>query len=434
MKESFKHILVVGFALFSMLFGAGNVIFPPYLGLGCGSKWFQGFLYYYLADIGLALVCLFAIQRAGGQKAISKHLGKIPSELLNAIIILCIGPMLGIPRTAASTFEMSVIPLFDKVNPIIFSVLFFILIAILCMKETSVIDIIGKILTPTLILGLLILIIKGIISPIGPASGDVLVNNVPITGINAGYQTMDVLAVAIFGVLISKNIKEKGYTDIHQQNRMVLGSGAVAGIGLLVIYLGLSYLGVTSSQMFDLSVDRTFLVTSIVKSLLGKTGTIIFAVVVALACVTTAVALVSACADYFASASNGKIKYSYFVIAICAASAILTTFGLNKIIAIAAPILDVVYPPTLFIIVLSYFNKWIKNDWVYKFGAGAALIVSFITVLMNFGMPFEFLKYLPFYSYGFGWIVPTVICAILGFFVPCKDKKKAEKVVNHLNY
>ena len=426
MKKSVKDVFIVGFALFSMLFGAGNVIFPPYLGLGCGSQWVQGFLYYYMADIGLALLCLFAIQRGGGQKAISKHLGRIPSEILNAVIILCIGPMLGIPRTAASTFEMSITPLFGDINPIVFSVLFFILIAVLCMKETSVVDIIGKILTPTLIVGLLILIIKGIISPLGPATGEVLVDNVPVTGINAGYQTMDVLAVAIFGILISKSIKEKGYKSIHTQNKMVIGAGAVAGVGLLVIYLGLSYLGVTASQMFDLSVDHTYLVTSIVKGLLGQTGTIIFAVVVALACITTAVALVSACSDYFSTLSNGKVKYSYLVIGICAFSAIVTTFGLNKIIAIAAPILDVVYPPTLFIIVLSYFDKWIKNNWVYRLGALGALIVSFMTVLMNFGVPLEFLKNLPLYSYGFGWIVPTIVCAVLGALVPYK--KKSEKL------
>ena len=99
MKKDLKSILVVGFALFSMLFGAGNVIFPPYLGLGCGSQWVHGFLYYYIADIGLALACLFAIARCGGHEAITGHLGKTPARILTTVIILCIGPMLGIPRT-----------------------------------------------------------------------------------------------------------------------------------------------------------------------------------------------------------------------------------------------------------------------------------------------------------------------------------------------
>lgn len=422
MKRSFGTILIVGFALFSMLFGAGNVIFPPYLGLGCGTKWLEGFSFYYIADIGLALVCLFAIQRCGGHRAITGHLGPVPSELLICVIILCIGPMLGIPRTAASTFEMSVLPLFPNANPILFSACFFALIALLCMKETAVVDIIGKMLTPTLLLGLLILIVRGCISPIGSATGKILVDNVPLTGIQAGYQTMDVLAVVIFGILISKSVREKGYLEHSQQNRIVFGAGMVAGISLFIMYLGLTYLGVTASGMFDLTVDHTYLVTSIVHFLLGQAGTLIFAIVVALACVTTAVALVSACSDYFSTLSKGKIKYIWLVILICAYSGIVTTFGLNQIIAVAAPILDVVYPPTLLIIILSYFDRWIPNDWVYRLGAIGACLVSFLGVLHKFGFPFDVLGYLPLGSVGFGWILPAVLLSAVGFLIPVQKQ------------
>ena len=417
MKRSAKNILIVGFALFSMLFGAGNVIFPPYLGLGCGSRWLEGFLYYYLADIGLALACLFAIQRCGGHRNITMHLGKVPSEILICVIILCIGPMLGIPRTAASVFEMSVLPLAPGANSVLFAFGFFALIALLCMKESAVVDIIGKLLTPLLMVGLLILIIKGSIHPIGPATGEILVENVPVTGIHAGYQTMDVLAVVIFGILISKSVKERGYTHRKEQNKIVFGSGMVAGVSLLIMYLGLSYLGVTASGMFDLSVDHTYLVTSIVHLLLGQVGTVIFAVVVALACITTAVALVSACSDYFSNLSGGKIRYGWLVVLICTFSAVVTTFGLNQIIAIAAPILDVVYPPTLLIIVLSYFDRWIPSDWVFRLGALGALAVSGMGVLMQFGAPFGFLNYLPLHQYGFGWILPALVCGALGFLI-----------------
>ena len=422
MKGSFKTILIVGFALFSMLFGAGNVIFPPYLGLGCGSRWIEGFLYYYIADIGLALACLFAISRIGGHRAITRRLGPAASELLICVIILCIGPMLGIPRTAASTFEMSVLPLFPRVNPVLFSVLFFALIAVLCLKESAVVDIIGKMLTPMLMVGLVILIVQGCIHPIGPVSGKILVDNVPVTGIQAGYQTMDVLAVVIFGILISKSVTEKGFTKLYQQRRIVFGAGMVAGVSLLAMYLGLTYLGVTASGMFDLTVDHTFLVTTIVHMLLGQTGTIIFAVVVALACITTAVALVSSCADYFSNLTGGRIRYVWLVIVICGFSSVVTTFGLNQIIAIAAPILDVVYPPTLLIIVLSYFDKWIKNDWVFRLGALGACLVSVLTVAQKFGAPLDFLNLLPLHSYGFSWLVPALIFAAAGFLVPGRNK------------
>ena len=420
MKRSLQNILIVGFALFSMLFGAGNVIFPPYLGLGCGSQWVQGFFYYYMADIGLALVCLFAIQRCGGHRNITAHLGSFASELLICIIILCIGPMLGIPRTAASTFEMSVLPLFPGANPVIFSACFFALVALLCVRQNAVVDIIGKILTPLLILGLLILIIKGVVSPLGPVPEKVLVDNVPITGISAGYQTMDVLAIVIFGILIAKNVKDKGYHSLKGQNLIIGGSGLVAGIILMLIYLGLSYLGVTASGMFDLSVDRTVLVTSIVKALLGKVGVIIFAVVVALACITTAVALVSSCADYFSSLTGGRVKYIWIVLFVCVFSSVVSNFGLNQIIAIAAPILEVVYPPTLIIIFLSFFDRWIKKEWVFRLAALCACLISLMTVLKGYGAPFGFLDVLPMQSLGFGWVLPSLLFAALGLLVPEK--------------
>ncbi len=426
MKKSIQHILIVGFALFSMLFGAGNVIFPPYLGLSCGARWVEGFLYYYVADIGLALLSLIAIQRCGGHRQIIGHLGAVPAEILICVITLCIGPMLAIPRTAASTFEMSVVPLFPQVNSIVFSVFFFALIAVLCMKEAAVVDIIGKILTPVLMVGLVILIVRGVVSPIGPVSQKVLVENVPVTGINAGYQTMDVLAMVIFGILISKNVQAKGYTKRSQQNRIIFGAGAVAGVSLLVMYLGLSYLGATAGEIFDLSVDHTYLVTSIVRQLLGRVGTVIFAVVVALACVTTAVALVSACADYFSALSGGKIKYVWLVILICGCSGVITTFGLKQIISVAAPILDVVYPPTLLIIVLSYFDRWITNDWVFRFGAAGACFVSLLGILAQFGIPIPFLSSLPFSSYGFGWVLPSLVFAALGFLVPGRNPSSDE--------
>ena len=145
MKRSHKDIFVIGFALFSMFFGAGNVIFPPYLGLSCGSQWFLGFACYYLADIGLALLALFAILRSGSPEAMTRRIGKLPSTLLLSAIVLCIGPMLAIPRTAATTYEMSLAPLVSGFSSVLFSFLFFAVILLLCLRESAVGDIGGKI-------------------------------------------------------------------------------------------------------------------------------------------------------------------------------------------------------------------------------------------------------------------------------------------------
>lgn len=420
-RKDILDIFVIGFALFSMFFGAGNVIFPPYLGLGCGSQWFLGFACYYLADIGLALLALFAILRQGGPEGVTRRLGKIPAAILMSAIVLCIGPMLAIPRTAATTYEMSLAPLVSGFSPVLFSALFFLLILFLCIKESAVVDIVGKVLTPALLIGLLILIVKGVIDPIGPVPDRVLVDNVPFTGIEAGYQTMDVLAAMVFGIIVLKSTKAKGHDDPKSLFRVVAGAGAVAGAALLVVYLGLTYLGVTMSKFFDLSVLRTYLVVSIVRNLMGHAGTVLFAVVVALACVTTAVALVSSAAGYFSSLSGGRLRYSWLVFAICLFSAVFSCIGLDQIVSIAAPVLNIVYPPTLVLIFLSFFDRRIRSDWVFRMAALGALLTSILTTAADFGPSVPFLNALPLSSLGFGWVLPAAVFGAIGALI---DRKK----------
>ena len=417
MKRSLTDMFVIGFALFSMFFGAGNVIFPPYLGLSCGKQWFLGFACYYLADIGLALAALFAVLRSGSPEHMTRRIGKGPSTLLMSAIILCIGPMLAIPRTAATTYEMSLAPLVSGFSPVLFCFLFFAVILLLCLQESAVVDIVGKVLTPVLLIGLLVLIVKGVLAPIGPVPDRVPVDNVPVTGIEAGYQTMDVLAAVIFGIIILKSARDKGYTDPKAQARVVAGAGLVAGAALLVVYLGLTYLGVTTSRFFNLSVLRTFLVVSIVRNLMGNAGIVLFSIVVALACVTTAVALVSSAASYFSKLSGGRLRYTWLVVAICLFSAAAANLGLDQIVSIAAPILSIVYPPTLVLICLSFFDRRIQSDWVYRMAALGALVFSLLETAASFGLDIPLLSRMPLASLGFGWVVPAAVCGTLGALI-----------------
>jgi len=162
---------VIGFALFSMFFGAGNIIFPPYLGLGSGPEWIMGFICYYIADIGLAILAIFALLKNGGNlNNITDRIGRVPGEVMVALIILCIGPFIALPRTGATTYEMFITPLFGQINPLIPLLIFFGIALVLTLKESAVVDIIGKFLTPLLFIGLIVLIIVGIINPVGEIS------------------------------------------------------------------------------------------------------------------------------------------------------------------------------------------------------------------------------------------------------------------------
>lgn len=409
--------IVVGFALFSMFFGAGNVIFPPYLGFGAGTQWVNGFLFYFIADIGLALFALFTLLKVGGSENITGRIGSVASNILMSAIILCIGPMVAIPRTAATTFEMSVAPLISGVSPVIFSVAFFIVVLLLSIRQSAVIDVVGKVLTPALLIGLLVLIIKGIISPLGSiVNPHVDSSFVIVNGIKSGYQTMDVLAALAFGIIILKSAQEKGYSDARESSKMIRAAAVIAGVLLLIVYFGLTYLGATSASLFSLGISRAELVIGIVERLLGKVGLVIFAVVVALACMTTAVALVSSAASFFEKLTKGRLSYATLVIIICVSSAVISNLGLDRIVAVASPILDIVYPPTLVLIALSWFGDRLSRG-VYCWAVVGALIASVLSTLSLYGVSVPIVNTLPLASLGLGWIVPAAGFGIVAYVI-----------------
>lgn len=419
-----KDKWIVGLALFSMFFGAGNVIFPPYLGMTAASMWVPAFICYYIADIGLAMLAILAMLKCDSDiEGITCRIGRIPAVLLSTLVVLCVGPMLAIPRTAATTFEMGVSPIFPGVNPLVASIAFFVLIWVLCVKEASVVDIVGKFLTPALFIGLMIVIIKGIIDPLGPIAAEPKVSNIISSGIISGYQTMDVLAALIFGVIIVKTVKEKGYTEIKAKNAVIGGAGLVAGAGLLIVYFGLAHLGATASTMYGVDVSRSTLILEIIKNLLGNVGMVIFGIVVALACITTAVALVSSSGTYFSRLSKGRIGYKVIVTIVCVISPVIANIGLDEIISISEPILSIVYAPALTLIILTIVGDKIKNDNVFKATALGAFVVSVLETAANHGLGFQFVNYLPLHHFGFGWLLPTVICGVIGYFIK-EDKKK----------
>ena len=275
-----RDIIVVGFALFSMFFGAGNVIFPPYLGMESGPAWLAGFSAYFIADIGLALAAMFALLRVGSSEAVLQRVGRVPAEILMCAIILCVGPMVAIPRTSASTFEMAIAPNLPGVSAVVFSVLFFALILALCIRESAVVDIVGKVLTPLLLLGLAAIIVKGIVTPLGTIAAETKIDSAVVTGVKSGYQTMDALAALPFGILVLQSVVDKGYTEPGKKFRIMSGSSILACVLLLAVYMGLAYLGATVSAQYTSEIGRAQLVMAIVEALMGKTGMILFGIVV----------------------------------------------------------------------------------------------------------------------------------------------------------
>lgn len=416
-----KDILIIGFALFSMFFGAGNLIFPPYIGISSGSSWLISFLGFILADVGIILLSIIAISKAGSLQNVIGRAGKKFGITLEFLMMLCLGPILVIPRTGATTFEMSILPLAKNFNPVLFSLIFFSITLLLTIKPTKVMDIIGKFLTPILLLSLAFLIVKGIVSPIGNLE-DINSSDLFITGVTQGYQTMDALGIGGIVALIMTSLVSKGYTDKNENISLAIKSALIACVGLTVVYGGLTFLGATAYSLYDTNISQTALLINITHQLLGSTGTIMLAVVVGFACLTTSIGLTSVTGKFFEDFTNKKLKYEHIVIFICVFSAIVSNFGVDKIIQIAIPILSLIYPVTIVLVVMNIFKKIIPNDMTLKGAAYATFLISLLNVIDSLGLSIQFVHQIPLASLGFNWILPAIIGGIVFSFIPTKSK------------
>lgn len=424
-----KNTMITGLALFAMFFGAGNLIFPPYLGMESGTDWVIGFLCFILIDVVLSCLGIFALNAAGGANAaVEGSIGRVPGLILNTAVILCTGMVIAEPRTAATTYEMSIIPLFgDGVGMLAFSVVFFALVLALSIRQTRVVTIIGKVLTPLLVACVAVLIVVGVVNPLGEI-GTPLTATAAQDGILAGYQAMDVLACVGFAIVMENATRTAGYTRREDQLKVIAGASVVAGVLLTVIYGGLTFLGATSATSFGAGLDRSTLIVEITKHLLGDTGMAILAVIVGLACLTTAIGLTGATASYFERTTHGKVSYRTGVIVTVVVSLAICNLGLNTIIAFAAPILSVVCPPFMVCVVMVLFTKKMGTVWPIKGAAAGAFAISLLTTIDDSFGALPVMQTLPLTEFGFNWLPFAIAGGVIGMVAYKALRENGKKV------
>lgn len=425
-KEN-KESLVLGAALFAMFFGAGNLIFPPFLGLIAGKEWNWSILGFFITGIGLPLLGVIASAKAGGDiDKLGRRVSPLFSKFLGITVVLAIGPLLAIPRTGATAYEMSALQIMPSVNPIVFTVIYFGISLFLAIKPNDVMNRIGKILTPGLLLLLGILIFKGIFDPIGaPLSTEIAK---PFTdGFTTGYQTMDAMAAMLFGSMVTLSLAQSGYTDIKDQLRMTTKSGIIAVVGLTLVYGGLGYLGATGGVLFEDGITRTNLIIKISNSILGNFGKYGLGLVVSLACLTTSVGLTATVGQYFSGITKGRLKYEWVVIATTLFSGIMSIRGVESIVKFAEPILVFMYPIVIVIILLTVFSRGEPNKSVYKYSVYATILVSILKMCNMFDIGnylSQLIKYFPLSSWELGWIIPAILGIIIGLVIPAQEDEK----------
>ena len=421
MNKKTQDILVSGLALFAIFFGAGNLIFPPYLGVTAGTGWFGTMLGFLLADPVIPIVTVFVTAFAGGTavdlgKRVSPGFGK----LLSLVAIICIGPAFAIPGTAATTHEVGIQPFFENMPIWVTSLVFFIVVFALTIKESGVVDIIGKYITPALLVFLVLIIAKAIIAPVGeivPVETD---GGFFVRGFYEGYQTLDALAAPLFTAIVVADLVRKGYGEVSDSEKrsVIFKVGIVCFVALAIVYGGLTYIGAQGSALYDADTSRVEILVGLVRMLFGGFGQFALALAVSLACLTTAVGLTSAAGNFFADITKGKLKYEVTVVIVTLISFFLSLVGVDAIIALAGPVLTIVYPVIIALVFYMLFEKHIKYDMAFIVMVAGVLVLAIIeTIGANIGMQglVDQIKGLPLGQFGFTWFIPSLICFAIGY-------------------
>lgn len=424
MKQlSRKDLLFVGLMLFSLFFGAGNLIFPPFLGQSAGNQVWIALGAFLITSVGFPILGVIAVAKSGGLEKLAARVHPLFATIFTLLIYLSIGPGLGIPRAGSLPFEMVVAPYLPQgvseiVARFLFTLVFFTVAYWLALSPTKLVDRMGKVLTPTLLLLILVVVIGAIFKPLGgygEATG-AYIDSPFVTGFLEGYLTMDTIAALNFGIVIALAIKTKGITKEKYVVSTSVKAGLIAGGLLVLIYAALAHLGATSGGRFGSTLNGAMTLTNVMTYLFGKPGALLLAVLFTLACLTTSVGLIASCSQYFETLTN-KITYKNWVRILAFSSMTLANMGLTKILSISIPVLDMIYPISIMLIVLAMLDKFFKrNKYIYSLTILFTGVVSVIYGLNGFGIDLgtKMFGNLPLYSQGLGWVLPALLGIVLG--------------------
>lgn len=435
-----KDLVLVSLMLFSLFFGAGNLIFPPFLGQAAGSATWVAMAGFFITAVGFPILGVVAVAKSGGLYSLAKRVHPVFAAVFTVLIYLSIGPGLGIPRAGSLPFEMAVAPYLPEsisttLALFLFTLVFFSVAYWLSLSPAKLVDRMGKVLTPTLLVLISLIFIASIFRPIGAygeATGE-YVTSPFVKGFLEGYLTMDTIAALNFGIVISLAIKSRGVSDEKLVVSNSIKAGVIAGSLLIAIYAVLGHLGATSGGRFGTTANGAQTLTNVITYIFGKPGAVLLAIIFTLACLTTCVGLITSCSQYFATLTS-KVSYKGFVRILALLSMGIANMGLTQILSISVPVLNAIYPIAIMLIVLGMMNRVFKgNTMAYRLTIIFTGVVSVVDALGQVGVGVEALtklfERLPLYSQGLGWIVPAAVGMILGVLMKVvKENVKTEKL------
>ena len=451
-RLSFQQNLLVGSLLFGLFFGAGNLIFPVQMGQATGSNIMPATIGFLITGVGLPVlgVVSSAISESESLYDMAKPISSGYAILFTCLLYLTIGPLFAIPRTATVAFEVGMHPFIKeeylKLGLAIFSFIFFAFTLYFSLRPGKILDLVGKYLTPIFLILLSILIIATYAKPMGQINqfspqGN-YINQPLFTGLLDGYNTMDALASLAFAIIIISNVKKLGINNPHLIAVETCKSGLFSIICMSIIYTALVYMGATSLGSVSRADNGGIILSMVSEHYFGFIGQVLLAAIVGVACLKTAIGLITSCAEMFSKMFPNSISYRNYTILFTLFSFIIANFGLNNIIQLSIPVLMFLYPLAITLILLSLLNPLIhKQVDVYRWTTGLTLIAAFFdlckalpqtmqgNIVVKKIVDIGYL-YLPGFEYGFGWVLASLCGFIIGLTIWSIRKKGRNREVN----
>ncbi|MGI0534300.1 branched-chain amino acid transport system II carrier protein [Bacillus pfraonensis] len=425
-----KEILLMSLMLFSMFFGAGNLIFPPFLGYEAGEHVWVALLGFIISATGLPILGVIAIAKARSFQRLVNRVHSSFAIIFPCLIYLFIGPGLGIPRAGSLAFEMGpgqFIPEKSSVLLLIYTVVFFSIVYWLSLSPSKLIGLFGKLLTPLLLCMIALIFIKSMIITVGEVQVPIgnYKQSAVFQGFLDGYLTMDALAALIFGIVVANALRAKGVQDEKSLAKYMSMAGIGAGLLLSLIYIILGYVGSISGSLgkFD---NGAQVLAHVMTKLFGQSGMVLLGIIFTVACLCVSIGLVTSCSQFFTEVFP-KVSYKVWACVLSVVSMILANLGLTQILKVSVPILGFIYPIALTLIILGLFHKYISRyTYIYSVTIGLVAVFSGIdilnrNVLLSKWTPI--LEYIPLYTEGVGWVIPAIVGGCLGVIVSILTKK-----------
>lgn len=427
MAQSLKttDIVAAGLMTFALFLGAGNIIFPPFLGFLAGDQLFIAMLGFLLTGVGLPLLGLVACARVGGGMDKLTEIFSPKLALTFAVVLfLAIGPLFASPRTATVSYELSILPFIGEASALslaIFSAVFFAVTLYFSLVPGKLVENVGKMITPLLVIVLAIIAVGAYWFPqgvMGTASESMTGKSFFFKGFIDGYQTMDTLGALVFGIVVIQAIQGKGITDNAQVARYTMLAGLIAAVGLAMVYVVLGYIGATSQNLVANPSSGAPIIAAFVDAVFGSWGKVVLAITVILACLTTAIGLMTACGAYF-SRVFPVMNYRQWVILFTVMSAIISNAGLATLLSVTIPALVAIYPVAIALITVSLLKPYLSAPrWVMNFVLVPVGLIAIVDGLGAAGIKFaavnSALSMLPLHAEGLVWLVPGIIAGVIG--------------------